>query len=383
MANIDNPLVLPNYSDAQFLRLVHEFQKCTQLWEQVACIYKYFPEEKIGLLNPISRRINGEIAEFGISIKDRSVAEKVANLFVDFSKREHFEIRYNEIWNRLVNNHDGIECDGIIEAELVLIKARYDDFCKEHPWDPNCPDKSDSIEETLTKSFQRGFREEKRGVTIFSYPYSSINEIVELPNRYLNEDILEMMAFGASERMLELRLLKLQGKLKEDKSYFIKIWAELPENQHLKFREGRGGSNSSFHNSSPNHTIFVNPDGNINIESVEKKAPQTLEDIWLVKTPKHYERVLEYLKEGSYYVKEINGHLEWQKINHHITYLAAFTRTCIDAGFIKDLGSAPDYKRILQNTFDITFNGKPFQSLSTRTFDAAYLDAFEKIKDIK
>ena len=110
-----------------------------------------------------------------------------------------------------------------------------------------------------------------------------------------------------------------------------------------------------------------------------KKKVETLFEVW-TKDENHYNEVIEFLKEssptiGSSFIQDITGKLQWQKFDNNISYLAAFTKACIDKGHINDKYSAPDYKRIFSNTFNIEFNAKPFQSIVTKNFNG-YSDAF-------
>ncbi len=110
-----------------------------------------------------------------------------------------------------------------------------------------------------------------------------------------------------------------------------------------------------------------------------KKKVKTLFEVW-TKDENHYNSVIKFLKEfsptiGSSFIQDITGNLQWQKFDNNISYLAAFTKACIGKGYIKDKYSAPDYKRIFGNTFNIEFNAKPFQSIVTKNFNG-YSDQF-------
>jgi len=99
----------------------------------------------------------------------------------------------------------------------------------------------------------------------------------------------------------------------------------------------------------------------------KKKRHETLLDIWLGTTEK-YDMIIAKLKEDCLdidkpFLIEQKGKLCWYNKHGARQYLKGFILTCINKNWIADEHSASTYQRILYNTFNISFNAKPFQQI--------------------
>ena len=98
-----------------------------------------------------------------------------------------------------------------------------------------------------------------------------------------------------------------------------------------------------------------------------------------------YQKAIDLLKKDNIlasgpFVDESNGKLYWRSsIVGTFQYLAAFIQGCIRAKRIIDSHSSADYQVILGNTFNVTFDPKPFKSIGTRSIDFHYLDPFKPL----
>ena len=111
-------------------------------------------------------------------------------------------------------------------------------------------------------------------------------------------------------------------------------------------------------------------------------------DIWLPDSTgakkRQCNKYIEYLKQdyseiGSPFITEINGGLQWNNTPQKgwVQYLAGFIYTCLKKKWIHDTYSAPDYKAILERTFNIEFNLKPFKHLTSAPPKQKYLEPFK------
>jgi len=117
--------------------------------------------------------------------------------------------------------------------------------------------------------------------------------------------------------------------------------------------------------------------------------PKTLFDIWQEgkssSKQENYDSAIQLLKKvnptiGNSFLSEMDNKLSWnESIYGNRKYLAAFIQTMIKKRWIMDSYSAPEYKKILENTFIFKsgFNLEPFKSLSSNSFDKKYTMPFE------
>jgi hypothetical protein len=117
-------------------------------------------------------------------------------------------------------------------------------------------------------------------------------------------------------------------------------------------------------------------------EQGKQKAskPQTLIEIWEPDrngNKAEYQRVIEKLIPD--YLTKSGNKLTWNKKQKNIKYLAGFIKTCIEKKWILNNYSSSDYKRILQNTFNITFNAKPFKMNELENLDKKYSQPFKNM----
>lgn len=112
-----------------------------------------------------------------------------------------------------------------------------------------------------------------------------------------------------------------------------------------------------------------------------KTKPEHLIDIWDKSQKDKLNKVIDFLKLesatiGHSFVFEKESKLYWREINNHVTFLAAFTKTCIDRGYIQLGHSAPTYQYIYFNTFNIKFNEGPFKPAALAKDLSEYMDVF-------
>ncbi|WP_461115059.1 hypothetical protein [Spirosoma jeollabukense] len=112
-------------------------------------------------------------------------------------------------------------------------------------------------------------------------------------------------------------------------------------------------------------------------EVIKKGKPQYIKDIWLGEEEFFWQIVKTY---ANKYIDEVDGRIIWAKQNSGVSYLAGFTYVCQQKGWIaKNSYSAPDFKRVYQNTFNIEFDEKPFKPNNLTSLDSIYLDPFKGI----
>ncbi len=112
---------------------------------------------------------------------------------------------------------------------------------------------------------------------------------------------------------------------------------------------------------------------------------RTLLDIWKG-TKEEYENAIKFLKKeyigiDSPFVSIIQDKLQWNKVPQKgwVQYLSAFIHMCLAEKCIADIHSAPEYVKILSNTFNIdSFDSKPFKTISTSPPKDKYLKPFKR-----
>ena len=117
---------------------------------------------------------------------------------------------------------------------------------------------------------------------------------------------------------------------------------------------------------------------------LQNKKPECLFDIWQgdsKESKDQYQKIIDKLKLSCSeidkpFVTEINGKLFWFKEYGSIQYLKGFICTCIKNKWITNT-SAPQYKKILSNTFNINFNPTPFKSIISNPAKDEYLKPFK------
>lgn len=99
-----------------------------------------------------------------------------------------------------------------------------------------------------------------------------------------------------------------------------------------------------------------------------KKKPQTLREIWK-KRPEHYSYIISLLCKNPYvqldipFVTELDGVLTWNSsVQNTKSYLSGFIYTCLLNKWILDEYTAPDYVRIIKNTFNISVDSTSYKS---------------------
>lgn len=108
-----------------------------------------------------------------------------------------------------------------------------------------------------------------------------------------------------------------------------------------------------------------------------KENSAHIKDIWLG-LEKDFWRIVK--AHAANYIEESKGHITWNRTNDGISFLAGFISQCQRKGWIaKNSHSAPDFKRVLGNTFSIKFDSKPFQSGNLNEIDPRYTDPFKSI----
>jgi hypothetical protein len=126
---------------------------------------------------------------------------------------------------------------------------------------------------------------------------------------------------------------------------------------------------------------------NLNQETDTKKV-LTLFDIWEhgreSNKKESYNKVIEFLKQQhveieTSFVTETKGKLYWnENIRGNRQYLAAFIYTMTKKKWIAKWYKAPEYKRILENTFsDFSFNLEPFKRIDKFPPEEKYLKPFK------
>jgi len=119
-----------------------------------------------------------------------------------------------------------------------------------------------------------------------------------------------------------------------------------------------------------------------------KTIPQTLLEIWVPDkdgSKYQYELIVKDLKQNfappisGPLLREVNNKRYWRKdYKGAILYLTGFIYTCIKNGWINPIYSAPQYGKILNNTFNIIFNVGPFKNLMENPPKEKYLKPFKK-----
>ncbi len=124
----------------------------------------------------------------------------------------------------------------------------------------------------------------------------------------------------------------------------------------------------------------------INLKPINTK-PNLLIDIWeanIAGTKDEYHKIIEFLKLhcceiGKPLLTEISGKLHWYGGKGAIQYLKGFIWTCLNKKWIIDKYSAPKYKEILKNTFDVKFSQTPFKQLYANPPKEMYLMPFKDL----
>jgi hypothetical protein len=126
------------------------------------------------------------------------------------------------------------------------------------------------------------------------------------------------------------------------------------------------------------HPIVRNP------KKSSKIKPDSLKDIWAtdIHALEQYDKLIELITDvnihtGCTFAEKINEKLYWNgTIKGSRQYLGAFFHVMTKKGWINKWYSAPDYQRIIKNTFNIELNVKPLKGIPTGNFEDKYLKPF-------
>ena len=113
-------------------------------------------------------------------------------------------------------------------------------------------------------------------------------------------------------------------------------------------------------------------------------------DVWLPDNSGNkeqpYKKYIEYLKQeyketASPFVTETSGQLYWNKMPQRgwQQYLAGFIYICIKNEWIANQYSAPNFIKILNNTFKVEPDVKWFKSIATTPPKEKYLSPFQHL----
>lgn len=121
----------------------------------------------------------------------------------------------------------------------------------------------------------------------------------------------------------------------------------------------------------------------------KSQTPETIIEIWKpdnTGSKKEYDRMIEKLKMNNLkiddaFISEENGKLYWnRKIYGSVNYLAAWLHLCIKRNWVDDTLSAPQYKKILNNTFNAGIGSTtPFKRIDIKPPNDEYCAPFNNI----